>query len=419
MHGDESTIGLIEIGSSLRKLQRLEKFLHNLRKYNTEKVMGKVMVSGCFDMLHSGHVAFLKSAAEYGEVVVCAGSDETVFALKGRYPVIPENERKYMLQAVRWVTEVRISRGSGHLDFLPELRDIRPEIFIVNADGDSQEKRELMQSLGIDYLVLDRIPENNLIARSTTDLRRECNIPYRLDLAGGWLDQPFVSKEHVGSVVTISIEPTHVFNNRSGMASSTRKAAQALWKYDLPLGDRELLAKQLFCFENPPGTKEIAGSQDAIGLVFPGLNKLHYCGDYWPESIESQHDETILEFLEKHIHLIPLGEREDGYAVLSDIRVSPAGAGALAEAADLLYAAACERNALRFGQAMTRSFEAQIAMFPNMLTPNLKEAIKQLPNVALGYKVSGAGGGGYLVAFAEKPIPNALSIKIRRKSSGF
>ncbi len=419
MHGDESTIGLIEIGSSLRKLQRLEKFLHNLRKYNTEKVMGKVMVSGCFDMLHSGHVAFLKSAAEYGEVVVCAGSDETVFALKGRYPVIPENERKYMLQAVRWVTEVRISRGSGHLDFLPELSEIRPEIFIVNTDGDSQLKRELMQSLGIDYLVLDRIPENSLIARSTTDLRRECNIPYRLDLAGGWLDQPFVSKEHAGSVVTISIEPTHVFNNRSGMASSTRKAAQALWKYDLPLGDRELLAKQLFCFENPPGTKEIAGSQDAIGLVFPGLNKLHYCGDYWPESIDSQHDETILEFLEKHIHLIPLGEREDGYAVLSDVKVSPAGAGALAEAADLLYAAACERNALRFGKAMTRSFEAQIAMFPNMLTPNLKEAIKELPDVALGYKVSGAGGGGYLVAFAEKPIPNALSIKIRRKSSGF
>jgi cytidyltransferase-like protein len=410
---------LIEKGSSLRKLQRLEKFLHNLRKYNTEKVMGKVMVSGCFDMLHSGHVAFLKSAAEYGEVVVCAGSDETVFALKGRYPVIPENERKYMLQAVRWVTEVRISRGSGHLDFVPELRDIRPEIFIVNADGDSQEKRELMKSLGIDYLVLDRIPENNLIARSTTDLRRECNIPYRLDLAGGWLDQPFVSKEHAGSVVTISIEPTAVFNNRSGMASSTRKAAQVLWKYDLPLGDRELLAKQLFCFENPPGTKEIAGSQDAIGLVLPGLNKLHYSGDYWPESIESQHDETILEFLEKHIHLIPLGEREDGYAVLSDVKVSPAGAGALAEAADLLYAAACERNALRFGQAMTRSFEAQIAMFPNMLTPNLKEAIKQLPNVALGYKVSGAGGGGYLVAFTEKPIPNALTIKIRRKSSGF
>jgi len=390
-----------------------------LRKYNTEKVMGKVMVSGCFDMLHSGHVAFLKSAAEYGEVVVCTGSDETVFALKGRYPVIPENERKYMLQAVRWVTEVRISRGSGHLDFLPELSEIRPEIFIVNTDGDSQQKRELMKSLGIDYLVLDRIPENSLIARSTTDLRRECNIPYRLDLAGGWLDQPFVSKEHAGSVVTISIEPTHVFNNRSGMASSTRKAAQALWKYDLPLGDRELLAKQLFCFENPPGTKEIAGSQDAIGLVFPGLNKLHYSGDYWPESIESQHDETILEFLEKHIHLIPLGEREDGYAVLSDIKVSPAGAGALAEAADLLYAAACERNALRFGQAMTRSFEAQIAMFPNMLTPNLKEAIKQLPNVVLGYKVSGAGGGGYLVAFAEKPIPNALTIKIRRKSSGF
>lgn len=71
--------------------------------------MGKVMVSGCFDMLHSGHVAFLKTASEYGELYVCAGSDETVYTLKGRYPVVAENERIYLLNAVRWVKEARIS----------------------------------------------------------------------------------------------------------------------------------------------------------------------------------------------------------------------------------------------------------------------------------------------------------------------
>jgi cytidyltransferase-like protein len=396
-------------------LPLLEKFLHNLRQDNTEKGMGKVMVSGCFDMMHSGHVAFLKTAAQYGDLHVCIGSDETVFALKGRHPIVEEKERKYVLESIKWVKEVRISRGSGRLDFLPELEDVQPEVFVVNSDGDSQEKRALMESKGVEYVVLERIPEENLPERSTTALRQECTIPYRLDLAGGWLDQPFVSKLHAGAVITVSLEPTHVFNNRSGMASSTRKAAQVLWKYELPSGDKERIAKQLFCFENPPGTQEIAGSQDAIGLVYTGLNKLNYNGNYWPESMDSTEEEDVLQFLENGLQLIPLGEREDGYSVLEDIRVSPAGAGALAEAAELLYAAACERNALHFGEAMTRSFEAQIEMFPNMLTPNLKNAIHLLPNHVLGYKVSGAGGGGYLVAFSQTPIPNALKIKIRRK----
>ena len=381
--------------------------------------MGKVMVSGCFDMLHSGHVAFLKTASEYGELYVCAGSDETVYTLKGRYPVVAENERIYLLNAVRWVKEARISRGSGVLDFLPEFDEIQPDIFIVNEDGDSPEKRSLMEQMGVRYVVLQRIPEENLPVRSTTSMRGECNLPYRLDLAGGWLDQPFVSQAHPGPVITISLEPTHAFNNRSGMASSTRKAAQALWKYDLPWGDLELVAKQLFCFENPPGTVEVAGSQDSIGLVYPGLNKLNYSGGYWPESIESNHQEEVLQFLETHLYLIPLGERTESYAVLENVRVSAEGAGALAEASQSLYAAACERNALRLGQAMTRSFEAQIAMFPNMLTNNVIQAIQQLPQCVLGYKVSGAGGGGYLIAFAESNIPNALTIKIRRKSSGF
>ncbi|MFN6048668.1 MAG: cytidyltransferase, partial [Bacteroidota bacterium] len=109
----------------------------------------------------------------------------------------------------------------------------------------------------------------NLPPRSTTALRSVCDIPFRLDLAGGWLDQPFVNALTSGPVITISVEPTHDFNARSGMSSSTRKAAIELWKTQIPDGNREILAKTLFCFENPPGTKEIAGSQDAIGLVFP------------------------------------------------------------------------------------------------------------------------------------------------------
>ena len=384
--------------------------------------MRKVLVSGCFDMMHSGHIAFLKTAADFGQVYACIGSDETVFSLKGRYPIINQSERAFCLSALDSVFEARVSRGSGHLDFLPELLEIKPDIFVVNADGDSAEKRTLMAQNQIEYIVLDRIPAENLTPRSTTALRTICDIPYRLDLAGGWLDQPFVNCLASGPVITISVEPTVDFNHRSGMSSSTRKAAIELWKTQIPDGNRELLAKTLFCFENPPGTKDVAGSQDAIGLVYPGLNCIEYgeAGSFWPNKIETILDEDILTFLESRLWLMPLGEREAGYSVLENTQVGSAAAAALAAAAANLFLAATNKDALALGKAMTASFEAQIEMFPNMTSSSIQNTIQQCyeesPTI-LGHKLSGAGGGGYLVLFSEHPIDNTLQIKIRRAAN--
>ena len=381
--------------------------------------MRKVLVSGCFDMMHSGHIAFLKTAADFGQVFACIGSDETVFSLKGRYPIINQSERAFCLDALDSVFQARVSRGSGHLDFLPELLDIKPDIFVVNADGDSPEKQALMAQHGIEYIVLDRIPAENLPPRSTTALRTICDIPYRLDLAGGWLDQPFVNALASGPVITISVEPTQDFNNRSGMSSSTRKAAIELWKTQIPDGNRELLAKTLFCFENPPGTKDVAGSQDAIGVVFPGLNCIEYGepGSYWPSRIETILNDDVLAFLESRLWLLPLGEREAGYSVLENTRIETAAAAALAAAAANLFLAATNKDALGVGKAMTASFEAQIQMFPNMTSSSIQNTIQQCyteSSTILGHKLSGAGGGGYLVLFSEHPIDNTLQIKIRR-----
>ena len=384
--------------------------------------MRKVLVSGCFDMMHSGHIAFLKTAADFGQVYACIGSDETVFSLKGRYPIINQSERAFCLSALDSVFEARVSRGSGHLDFLPELLEIKPDIFVVNADGDSAEKRTLMAQNQIEYIVLDRIPAENLPPRSTTALRTICDIPYRLDLAGGWLDQPFVNCLASGPVITISVEPTVEFNHRSGMSSSTRKAAIELWKTQIPDGNRELLAKTLFCFENPPGTKDVAGSQDAIGLVYPGLNCITYgeAGSFWPNKIETILDEDILAFLESRLWLMPLGEREAGYSVLENTQVSSSAAAALAAAAANLFLAATNKDAIAVGKAMTASFEAQIEMFPNMTSSSIQDTIQQCyeesPTI-LGHKLSGAGGGGYLVLFSEHPIDNTLQIKIRRAAN--
>ena len=378
-----------------------------------------VFVSGCFDMLHSGHVAFLEEAATYGALTVGIGSDATIAALKGRHTVNSQDERKYMLDALACVDHCLINRGSGHLDFEPDLIDLKPDRLVVNHDGDTPEKRALCHRLGIEYIVLARIPAAGLPARSTTALREACVIPFRIDLAGGWLDQPWVSEHHPGAVLTISIEPTHDFNERSGMASSTRRKAIELWRTRLPHGDLTQLAKMLFAFENPPGTKEVAGSQDALGLVMPGLNRHDYAGAYWPTGTTTVLDEPTLAWLESRLHLVELGPRTSNYRVLDDVRVSAAGAKALADAADACWHAILAKDSAAFGRAFRESFDAQVAMFPLMVDDGIRHTIARYRDRALGWKLSGAGGGGYLILVSDTPIPGALRITIRRQAHDF
>jgi cytidyltransferase-like protein len=377
----------------------------------------KVFVSGCFDMLHSGHVAFLEEAATYGDLTVCLGSDENVRRLKGRFPVCKEEERQYMVRALRCVHDCIISKGWGILDFENDLRRIMPDMLIVNEDGNAPAKAQLCRELEIEYLVLRRVPRPGMPARSTTALRTECTIPYRIDLAGGWLDQPFVSKLAPGPVLTISIEPTLEFNDRSGMASSTRKRAVELWKTAIPPGDREQLAKILFSYDNPPGTESVSGSQDALGIVLPALNKLNYAGEYWPVSIDTVYDEETLSWIERHLALITLGPREQAFDVLAGKQITPSGAAALASATEQCWQAILAHDVRRFGTAFRAAFEAQVALFPRMLDGSIQSFIDQYRDTAYGWKLTGAGGGGYLVLVTDREIPGAIRITIRRPAT--
>ncbi len=374
----------------------------------------KVFVSGCFDMLHSGHIAFFQAAAAYGDLYVALGSDATVYELKGRLPVNNEAERLYMVQAVNCVKAAFISSGLGMLDFADELRTVKPDIFVVNADGNVPQKAALCAAEGIQYVVLEREPQAGLPPRSTTALRQVEQMPYRIDLAGGWLDQPFVSSLYPGPVLTISLEPTMAFNERSGMATSTRNAALELWGAKLPPGDPEKLAKILFCYDNPPGTTEISGSQDAIGIAMPGLNRAYYEGQYWPTVIEKAADELTLQFVEQALYLIPLGPREAGYNPLSQQNITRDYAQALSEAAEACWQSILKHDVKGFGAAMRAAFEAQIAMFPNMANESVHELIERYRDRALGWKLSGAGGGGYLILVADQPIEKAIRVNIRR-----
>jgi len=405
------------IKSDTQAVAMTEVFHTKKNNSNMSKQYKKVFVTGCFDMLHSGHIAFLQEAATYGDLYVSIGADENVNHLKGRYPVNTQDERKYMMDALACVKKCLVNSGWGYIDFENELREIMPDVFVVNEDGHTPAKQALCEEIGIEYHILKRIPHADLPVRSTTMLRTECTIPFRIDLAGGWLDQPYVSKHYPGSVLTLSIEPTIEFNDRSGMASSTRRKAIELWRNEIPHGNTEHLAKMLFSFENPPGTNHVSGSQDSLGIVMPGLNKLEYDGKYWPENIVSNHDEDLLSWVEQHLFLVTLGPRVNSYSPLDHTNITAEGAKALSDSTEDCWKAILEKNIHAFGNAFRNSFEAQIAMFPNMVDDDILQTIEQYKNKALGWKLSGAGGGGYIILVSEYPVEGAMQIRIRRKNN--
>ena len=383
----------------------------------------KVFVSGCYDMLHSGHVAFFKEASRYGDLYVGIGSDKTIEELKHRKTVYSEKERLYMVKAIRYVTDAVINPGSGMMDFVESVERIRPDVFVVNSDGGSDTKRRFCEERGIEYVVLERQPDAGLEARSTTSLRKNVSshLPYRIDLAGTWIDQPYVSEHGGGWALTVSIEPTVEFMERGGMSTSTRNAAKKIWPYELPNYNEEMLARLLFCFENDPENEgHISGAQDAIGICMSGLTRHYYDGHYWPQRIESCHDEAILSWLEDHLVLVPMFPRRPGCSVVEGKEITPAKVRNLTEAASRAWDAIMARDLGAFARAFADSFDAQVAMFPAMMQPGVQEYIDRYAGRALAWKMLGAGGGGHLALVlpdgAER-TEEMIDVKIRRKDS--
>ena len=245
-------------------------------------------------------------------------------------------------------------------------------------------------------------------------------------------DQPYVSQYHPGWAITISLEPTFEVRDRCGLSTSTRKVIQKIWPVRLPKMDPEMLARLVFCFENNPERHDgiISGAQDAIGICVPGLCRHYYDNNFWPSKMESTQDEMTLRFLEKHLVMVPMEPRRPGCSVVEGKDITPNKVAALAKAADDCWNAIINHDLNAFAQAYKASFNAQVAMFPGMVTPvnNGKPEAVVLPYIdkysqmsdVLAWKMPGAGGGGYLAlvvddatVFASKH-PEAIELKIRR-----
>lgn len=386
----------------------------------------KVFVSGCYDLLHSGHVEFFRQAAEYGDLYVGIGSDNTILKYKNHQTVYKEQERLFMVKSIRYVKDAYINQGSGIMDFVPTIDIVKPDILVVNEDGSNDDKRRFCQEHGIEYVVLKRTPAEGLEARSSTSLKSAtCSIPTRLDLAGTWIDQPYVSCFSPGWAITISLEPTFEVRDRCGLSTSTRNMIKKIWPIKLPDMQPEMLAKLVFCFENDPERSDgiISGAQDAIGICIPGLCRHFYNGRYWPERIEQVNDESILAWLESHLCLIPIEPRKPGCSVVEGKDISEAKVKNLAKAADDCWNAIKQCDLTEFANAYNASFAAQVAMFPAMIRDNVQKHIDEYVNQpgVMALKMPGAGGGGYLALVVEDSMafcnthPEAIQLHIRRK----
>ena len=342
-----------------------------------------------------------------------ASGPDGAAARRHKMPVFSEQERLYIVKSIRHVKDAFLASGSGMLDFEPDLLRIKPDIFIVNEEGHTSDKEKLCNKLGIKYLILPRIPEEGLPVRSSSGTKKELRFPYRLCLAGGWMDQPWVSKIYPGSAVVAQIWPTIDFNNRSGLATSSRDFGIKIWGNKYPDGDPVENAKILFGAENPPGTEYVAGSQDQLGLLMPGVNGLYYNGKYWPEKISSSVDKDICDWLSNVIYMVPLKPRPDGYDPLKEMHLEKSFIKDLGEAGDKCWESILKKDIIGLGKSMSDTLIAWKKMLPLTVPDDIYKEVETKYFPYYPGAITSGCGGGYIIVVSEKEIKGAIRIKVR------
>lgn len=250
-------------------------------------------------------------------------------------------------------------------------------------------------------------------------------IPNRLQLAGGWIDQPFVSRhnpEPPGAMVVVQIEPDFRPMDRSGIASGTRAIATRLWKGRLPARPPAELVRELYEAENK-GKAEPSGSQDMIGLVYPGINRLDYDfaveGGVFPSHIESLNDARTARWLERVLHLLPVEPRPEGYSPLGKKNLDPKWVARLGQSGKDCFEAIRRRDVAALG----RSFNLTMKCWETLLPHVVRHPLIKLDLMALlrayqrpypGAMYSGCGGG-YLLVASNDPVPGAFQVNVRTK----
>lgn len=247
-------------------------------------------------------------------------------------------------------------------------------------------------------------------------------IPQRIALAGGWIDQPFVSRhnpEPPGSMVVVSLEPVW-FMDRCGMASSTRHIATRIWNGALPERPWNELVRELYWAENT-GKDDPSGSQDMIGLIYPGVSRLDYDARVeegrFPAHIESLRSAEVARWLADVVCLVPINQRPDGYSPLGIRHLEPALVRELGQTGKDCFRAIRDMDSRRLGAAMNQCMASWEAILPHTvahptINMDLKAILSWFQSRYAGAMYSGCGGG-YMIVVSEEPVPGSIRFKVR------
>jgi hypothetical protein len=249
------------------------------------------------------------------------------------------------------------------------------------------------------------------------------SIPNRLQLAGGWIDQPFVSQHNPrpsGSMVVVQIEPNFRPMDRSGIASGTRAVATKIWRGRLPNRPPEDLVRELYEVENQ-GKAEPSGSQDMIGMIYPGVNRLDYDfkihGGVFPAHIESCNLPKVARWLDKMLHLIPVEPRPEGYNPLGVKNLDPKWVARLGQSGQDCFDAVVRMDASALGASLNLNMKCWETLLPEvvrhpLIRVDLMSLLKAYQKQYLGAMYSGCGGG-YLIVVSQEPVPGAFKVNVR------
>ncbi len=248
-------------------------------------------------------------------------------------------------------------------------------------------------------------------------------LPYRMALAGGWIDQPFCSRLNPsppGSMVVVSLKPSFRWMERAGMATGTRQVATRLWGQETPVGCRLALVEQLYAEENR-SKRDPSGTQDMIGILYPGISRLDYDyghrGGIYPRHIETTTDPGVARWLEGVVHVLPVAPRPVGYAPLCERRLSPQWVERLGRSGSACYSAIVSRDAAGLGASMNECMTCWEKMLPQtvcdpLIDIDLLGLLRYYQERYEGAMFSGCGGG-YLYVVSQDPVPGALHVEVR------
>ena len=248
-------------------------------------------------------------------------------------------------------------------------------------------------------------------------------MPYRMAFAGGWIDQPFVSQHNPtppGAMVVVALEPICRFMDRCGMGTSTRKIALDLWNGSLPDADPAKLVRELYTAENA-GKSDPSGSQDMVGLIYPGVNRIDYdfqhAGGVFPVHVESNNDPEVAAWLEAVIHMIPVAPRPDGYSPLGEKNLDRLLISRLGQSGKDCFDAILAKDSAALGASMNECMQCWAAILPQTVKhPTIKVDLAGLLDYYqsryAGAMYSGCGGG-YLYVVSEEPVAGSLRVKVR------